>query len=70
MAGNVWEWTNGLYHYNYYQMLNQSLVTVNPSEPEISYNSYYAGYRNSSRMKSSPDSGMSLLGFRCIKDIE
>ncbi len=32
--------------------------------------SYCAGYRASSRMKSSPDSGMSHLGFRCVKDIE
>jgi formylglycine-generating enzyme len=31
--------------------------------------SYCAGYRASSRMKSSPDSGMSHLGFRCVKDL-
>lgn len=31
--------------------------------------SYCAGYRASSRMKTSPDSGMSHLGFRCVKDI-
>ncbi len=31
--------------------------------------SYCAGYRASARMKSSPDSGMMHLGFRCVKDI-
>lgn len=31
--------------------------------------SYCAGYRASSRMKTSPDSGMSHLGFRCVKDL-
>ncbi len=31
--------------------------------------SYCAGYRASSRMKSSPDSGMMHLGFRCVRDV-
>lgn len=31
--------------------------------------SYCAGYRASARMKSSPDSGMMHLGFRCVKDL-
>jgi formylglycine-generating enzyme required for sulfatase activity len=31
--------------------------------------SYCAGYRSSSKMKSSPDSGLSHLGFRCVKSI-
>lgn len=31
--------------------------------------SYCAGYRASARMKSSPDSGMMHLGFRCVKDV-
>lgn len=30
--------------------------------------SYCSGYRSSRRMKSSPDSGMSNMGFRCVKD--
>jgi sulfatase modifying factor 1 len=30
--------------------------------------SYCSGYRVSRRMKSSPDSGMEHLGFRCVKD--
>ncbi|PWD98868.1 formylglycine-generating enzyme family protein [Marinilabilia rubra] len=32
--------------------------------------SYCAGYRASARMKSSPDSGMMHLGFRCVRDVE
>lgn len=31
--------------------------------------SYCAGYRASSRMKSTPDSGMMHLGFRCVRDV-
>jgi formylglycine-generating enzyme len=31
--------------------------------------SYCAGYRASSRMKSTPDSGTMHIGFRCVKDI-
>jgi len=30
--------------------------------------SYCSGYRNSSRMKSSQDTGMEHVGFRCVKD--
>jgi formylglycine-generating enzyme required for sulfatase activity len=32
--------------------------------------SYCSGYRVSARMKSSPDSGMEHLGFRCVMDKE
>lgn len=30
--------------------------------------SYCAGYRASSRMKTSPDTGTTHIGFRCVKD--
>jgi formylglycine-generating enzyme required for sulfatase activity len=30
--------------------------------------SYCSGYRNSSRMKSSQDTGMEHVGFRCVAD--
>nr|WP_291861983.1 SUMF1/EgtB/PvdO family nonheme iron enzyme [Marinilabilia sp.] len=32
--------------------------------------SYCAGYRASARMKSTPDSGMMHLGFRCVRDVK
>jgi len=31
--------------------------------------SYCAGYRNSARMKSSPDTGLEHTGFRCVRDV-
>ena len=31
--------------------------------------SYCAGYRNASRMKSSPDTGLEHTGFRCVRDV-
>ena len=32
--------------------------------------SYCSGYRVSRRMRSSPDTGLSHTGFRCVKDIK
>lgn len=56
---------------------DQSWDPVEPNIPKKSIrggsflcnDSYCAGYRASARMKSSPDSGMMHLGFRCAKDI-
>ncbi len=31
---------------------------------------YCSGYRNARRMKSSPDTGLSHTGFRCVRDLE
>ena len=31
---------------------------------------YCSGYRVSRRMKTSPDTGMEHIGFRCVKDIK
>ena len=55
--------------------------SYDPAEPGVSKrsirggsflcnDSYCAGYRSSARMKSSPDSGMMHLGFRCVRDVE
>nr|WP_010662726.1 formylglycine-generating enzyme family protein [Marinilabilia salmonicolor] len=54
-------------------------VSLDPMEPGVAKksirggsflcnDSYCAGYRASARMKSTPDSGMMHLGFRCVKD--
>jgi formylglycine-generating enzyme required for sulfatase activity len=49
----------------------------NPHEPEVRvmrggsflcHDSYCASYRPSARMASSPDTGLSHTGFRCVKD--
>jgi formylglycine-generating enzyme required for sulfatase activity len=31
MSGNVWEWTSDIYNQNYYQTINTSTITYNPS---------------------------------------
>jgi formylglycine-generating enzyme len=89
MAGNVWQWTAGFYHADYYKMLKSQSEIRNPQGPSVSFDpqepgiekrtirggsflcndSYCAGYRASSRMRSSPDSGMSHLGFRLVMDV-
>lgn len=56
------------------------LASLDPAEPGVAKksirggsflcnDSYCAGYRASARMKSTPDSGMMHLGFRCVKDL-
>ena len=38
MLGNVWEWTQDWYDYNYYKTLAKSNLTINPLGPERPYN--------------------------------
>lgn len=85
MSGNVWEWTSDWYRPDSHAMPKVSdppgpSDSFDPQEPEvpkkvIKGGSFLCslggcrGYRSAARMKSSPDTGLMHVGFRCVRSV-
>ncbi len=76
ISGNVWEWVADWYAPDYYQH-SPGQNPKGPREGEekvhrggswMCSENYCQGYRVAARQKTTPDTGLNNLGFRCAAD--
>ncbi|PKD16693.1 sulfatase [Salegentibacter salinarum] len=82
ISGNAWEWVLDTYYPNAYSKMDQRTdgyfkEYFNSEQQKVirggsflCSESYCTGYRNATRMSSTPESGLEHLSFRCVKDVE
>ena len=80
-AGNVWEWTTTWFRPGHVPVEPTKEQSFDPAEPGAAKRvmkggsflcapNYCHRYRPAARSRTTPDSGLSNLGFRCVKDVE
>lgn len=76
MTGNVWEWCSDRFDESYYRNSPKRDPTGPPTGEErvirggsfLSAENFCSNYRVAGRSRSTPDAGLSNLGFRCVRD--
>ncbi len=78
LTGNVWEWCSDNFADDYYAKSEKRDPKGPPTGEErvirggsfLCAENFCSNYRVAGRSRSAPDSGLSNLGFRCVRDVK